>query len=110
MIMYEVQRSRFVEMLAIEGGPVTQLELRTMPHIITSAVEDLQKKGFSISFMGDAQVTKIKLWLRVMKYDEFIKRFYDSIPISVSGMCIAAEAKKTQEDLLKPLGCTDLDF
>eukprot|EP01050_Picozoa_sp_SAG11_P000959 SAG11_NODE_37_length_21777_cov_4.523711_9_plen_443_part_00 len=77
----EVQRSdvyvRFIEMLAINGGPVSQLERRTMPTIVSGAVADLRKIGISISMLGDSEETKIKLYLRTMEYDEFFARFDD---------------------------------
>ena len=69
---------KYIEMLAIHGGPVSQLEKRTMPNIIKDAVKDLQvKSGVSISLLGDPEQTKIKVFLRTMEYDEFFKRFED---------------------------------
>jgi hypothetical protein len=46
-LMSEAQRPgmRIIEMFAINGGPVSQLERRTMPAIIANAVDDLRAKG-----------------------------------------------------------------
>jgi len=107
-IMAEAQRGlRFIEMLAVKGGPVTQLEHRTMPMIIHGAVEDLRSKRVSISLLGDAEQTEIKLFLRVMEYDEFLARFYPDTALSASGMCLIAGAKKTEEDAAA-MGPTDV--
>jgi hypothetical protein len=100
-IQAEAQRGvKRIVMVAIKGGPVSQLEHRTMPYVITGAVKDLQKKGVSISLLDDKEETDIKLCLRIMEYDEFLSQFYDAVPLSVSGMCVVAAAKMTQEDLV----------
>ena len=35
----------------------------------------LKKKGMSISLLGDAEDTDIKVFLRTAEYDEFLSRF-----------------------------------
>ena len=86
---------RFIEMIAIRGGPVTQLEHRTMPFIIAGAIKDLRAKGVSISLLGDAEITEIKVFLRVMDYGDFIGRFYETAhDVSVGGICKLACANK----------------
>ena len=42
-----------IEIVVIKGGPVSQLELRTLPGVVTSAVADLKKKGVDIALAGD---------------------------------------------------------
>lgn len=82
---------KFIEMIAIRGGPVTQLEHRTMPYIIAGAIKDLRAKGVSISLLGDVEETDIKLFLRVLDYGDFLQRFYQTVlPLSEQGMCTAA--------------------
>ena len=99
-IVLEAQRgTKFIEMLAIRGGPVTQLEHRTMPYIVAGAVEDLRSKGVSISLLESGETTDLKLYLRMVEYDEFLRRFYDTVPLSASGMCLAAEAKISANEL-----------
>ena len=63
---------KLIVMVALRGGPVTQLEHRTMPYTVDGAVKDLQRKGVSISRLGDAEETEIKLCLRIMEYDELL--------------------------------------
>ena len=114
-IMYAAQLGmKIIVMVALRGGPVTQLEHRTMPFIIAGAIKDLRVKGMSISLLGDAEKTEIKLCLRIMEYDEFLSQFYDEsvITLSKSGMCIAAAAKKTQKELLTmaPADLVQLQF
>lgn len=70
-----------------------------MPMIVYGAVMDLKKKGLSISLLGDAEDTDIKVFLRTAEYDEFLSRFYEKVTLSASGMCLAAAAKQTQEDV-----------
>ena len=70
-----------------------------MPMIVYGAVEDLKKKGVSISLLGDAEETEIKVFLRTVEYDEFLSGFYEKVTLSACGMCLAAAAKKTQDDL-----------
>eukprot|EP01043_Picozoa_sp_COSAG02_P048619 COSAG02_NODE_4793_length_4973_cov_2.768158_3_plen_305_part_00 len=110
-ITAEAQRGlKFIEMVAIPGGPVTQLEHRTMPFIIAGAVRDLRKKGVSISLLGDEETTEIKLFLRIKEYGEFIGRFYEKLQLSVSGMCLVAAAKKTQDQLMgSPEAIAEID-
>jgi hypothetical protein len=72
-----------------------------MPMIIYGAVMDLRGKGMSISLLGDAEATDIKVFMRTVEYDEFLSRFYDEVPLSPRGMCLAAAAKRTQEDLIR---------
>eukprot|EP01045_Picozoa_sp_COSAG04_P021598 COSAG04_NODE_2341_length_4295_cov_5.618061_3_plen_810_part_00 len=114
-IQAEAQRGlKLIVMVALKGGPVTQLEHRTMPEILHGAVKDLKRKGFSISLLDDEIKTEIKLCLRIMEYDEFLSQFYDNptIPLSKSGMCIAAAAKKTQWELraMEPASLTQPQF
>eukprot|EP01045_Picozoa_sp_COSAG04_P004159 COSAG04_NODE_176_length_21411_cov_10.599240_26_plen_399_part_01 len=97
MSQAQLPDAAFIEMLAIPGGPVTQLEHQTMPFIIAGAIKDLRAKGVSISLLGDAEKTKIKLFLRIEGYGQFIARFYDGVPLSVTGMCIAAATKTAAE-------------
>ena len=75
-IQAEAQRTgiRFLEMVIIHGGPVSQLEKRTMPFIIAGAVRDLQKKGMDIGFVGED--TAITIFMRPMEYTEFFPRFH----------------------------------
>ena len=47
-------------------------------------MEDLRSKRVSISLLGDAEQTEIKLFLRVMEYDEFLARFYPDTALSAS--------------------------
>ena len=101
-VQAEAQRGvKFIEMVAVNGGPVSQLERRTMPMIISGAVRDLRSKGVSISLLGDAEETEIKLFLRTMDYEDFVGRFYGSLPLSPSAMCVAAAARMTPEDLAR---------
>ena len=72
-----------------------------MPMVVYGAVMDLKKKGVSISLLGDAAVTDIKVSLRCIEYDDFMSRFYEEVTLSARGMCLAAAAKRTQEDLLQ---------
>eukprot|EP01045_Picozoa_sp_COSAG04_P053272 COSAG04_NODE_23171_length_342_cov_1.901235_1_plen_92_part_10 len=81
-----------------EWSPPTYPRWIGMPMIIHGAVEDLRSKRVSISLLGDAEQTEIKLFLRVMEYDEFLARFYPDTALSASGMCLIAGAKKTEED------------
>lgn len=102
-IQGEAQRygARFIEMVALRGGPVTQLEHRTMPMIVYGAVEDLRRKGISISLVGHREDTKIKVCLRILEYDEFLQRFYAQLTLSPRGMCILAAAQITEDELLR---------
>ena len=50
-----------------------------MPMIVYGAVEDLKKKGVSISVLGDTEATDIKVFLRTVEYDEFLSRFYQNV-------------------------------
>ena len=106
-IMAEAQRDdiNLIELVAINGGPVSRLERNELPHLIEAAVEDLKDKSVDISLMGDARDTKIKLLLRVLDYEQFIARFYGALPqqllLSPSGLCAVAAHPLTQEDLLE---------
>ena len=71
-----------------------------MPMIISGAVRDLRAKGVSISLLGDVEETEIKLFLRTMDYEDFVGRFYGSLPLSPSGKCVAAAARMMAEDLV----------
>lgn len=109
VIIFEAQRPDIdlIEVVAIRGGPVSQLERKALPHIIAAAVKDLEGK-VDISLLGDAHDTKIKLLLRELDYQEFISRFYDYMPspLSPSGLCILATNELTQENVLE--GTEDL--
>ena len=72
-----------------------------MPMILYGAVMDLRGKGMSISLLGDAVDTDIKVLKRTVEYDESLTRFYDEVPLSARGMCLAAAAKRTQGDLIQ---------
>ena len=74
-IQAEAQRPgvRLLEVMLLHGGPVTQLEQRTMPRIIAGAVSDLRKKGMSIGFPG--QGAEITIFMRCVEYTEFFDRF-----------------------------------
>jgi hypothetical protein len=76
-IQAEAQRTgiRYLEMVVINGGPVSQLERRTMPFIIAGAVSDLQKKGKDIGFVGEGR--DITIFMRPMEYTEFFPRFHE---------------------------------
>ena len=58
-----------------------------MPMIVYGAVMDLKKKGVSISLLGDAEETEIKVFLRTVEYEEFLSRFYETVTLSARGMC-----------------------
>ena len=65
-----------------------------------------------INFLLSTEI--IPLCLRIMEYDDFLCQFYDNttIPLSKSGMCIAAAAKKTQWELraMEPASLTQPQF
>ena len=42
-----------IEIVIIKGGPVSQLELRTLPGVVASAVADLKQKGMDIALAGE---------------------------------------------------------
>ena len=48
-----------------------------LPTIIREAVTDLRGKGISISWLGESEKTKIKVYLRTIDYDEFVATFDD---------------------------------
>jgi hypothetical protein len=75
-LMSEAQRPgvQIIEMLAINGGHVSQLERRTMPAIIANAVTDLRAKGVSISVAGSEEETDIKVLLRSCDIADFYAR------------------------------------
>jgi hypothetical protein len=75
-LMSEAQRPgvQIIEMLAINGGHVSQLERRTMPAIIANAVTDLRAKGVSISVAGSEEETDIKVLLRACDIADFYAR------------------------------------
>jgi hypothetical protein len=75
-LMSEAQRPgvQIIEMLAINGGHVSQLERRTMPAIIANAVPDLRAKGVSISVAGSEEETDIKVLLRACDIADFYAR------------------------------------
>jgi hypothetical protein len=62
-----------IEVVAIEGGPVSQLEVRTLPFIISGAVADLVAKGMSVGSPGSGG--KITVFMRKMAYADFARRF-----------------------------------
>ena len=62
-----------IEVVAIEGGPVSQLEVRTLPFIISGAVADLVAKGMSVGSPGSSG--KITVFMRKMAYADFARRF-----------------------------------
>ena len=66
-----------IEMIALDGGPVTRLEQRTLPKMIADGAEDVRGKGTSISVAGAAERTDIKIFLRPMGYLDFFRRFDD---------------------------------
>ena len=49
-----------IEIVIIKGGPVSQLELRTLPGVVTSAVADLKKKGVDIALAGEFGAEEIQ--------------------------------------------------
>jgi hypothetical protein len=67
-----------ITMVALNGGPVSQLERRTMPRIIDGAVSDLQQKGVSIGLVGDAHPHDITVVLKVLDWSEFVLPFFAS--------------------------------
>jgi hypothetical protein len=75
-IMIEAQRkgTTVIELLTISGGPVSQLERRTMPSIISGAINDLRKKGLDISMAGSGEKTAITAFLRTIEYTDFLVR------------------------------------
>ena len=68
---------RVIEIVAIYGGPVTQLELRTLPKMICDGLADVKSKGVDISVAGSDEQTRIKLYLQPMSYTEYFRRFDD---------------------------------
>eukprot|EP01045_Picozoa_sp_COSAG04_P025673 COSAG04_NODE_3413_length_2834_cov_2.395978_1_plen_667_part_10 len=100
-IQAEAQRGvKYIEMLAIAGGPVSQLERRTMPTIICGAVKDLKMKGVRIILVGEEEDPEaIKVFLRTMEFDEFFGRFYRDLPLSSAAMCLLVGQKIRQEQL-----------
>eukprot|EP01050_Picozoa_sp_SAG11_P009709 SAG11_NODE_931_length_6499_cov_28.824219_1_plen_1551_part_00 len=74
-IQAEAQRPgvKVIEILLVHGGPVTQLEQRTAPRLVTGAVTDLKKKGMDIGFFG--QGCAITVVVRTVEYTEFFDRF-----------------------------------
>ena len=63
-------------------------------------MKDLKGKGISISLLGETERTEITVYFRTICYDEFLQqRFFGKIPLSPAGMCLAAAAKKTQEEV-----------
>lgn len=49
----ESVRGGTIEIVLINGGPVSQLESRTLPGIVSAAVTDLQAKGLKIALVGE---------------------------------------------------------
>ena len=49
----------FIEMVAIKGGPVTQLEHRAMPRIVAEAVKDLKGQGVDVVLPGECDDSEI---------------------------------------------------
>ena len=79
-------------MVVVNGGSVSQLEKRTMPHIITGAIADLQKKGMDIGLAG--QDRAISVFMRPMEYDEFFPRFHHvESADTISGGCLDLSKK-----------------
>eukprot|EP01047_Picozoa_sp_COSAG01_P060496 COSAG01_NODE_7422_length_3214_cov_3.664526_1_plen_835_part_10 len=83
-IQAEAQRPgiKYIEMVVIAGGPVSQLERRTMPCIVSGSVADLRHKGVNIVLAGspdfDADCQEqIVVFVRTMEYHEFFDRFTD---------------------------------
>lgn len=68
------KRRSYLQMLAVNGGQVSQLEQRTMPSIITSAVDDLRAKGLSISMLGSTEDTEAKVFLSTMDAADVFER------------------------------------
>jgi hypothetical protein len=105
-ISSEAQRPgvRYIEVLCIDGGPVSQLERRTAPAIIHGAITDLRGKGLSIGLLGEegdseqtARAPAIQVFLSTLDYGAFLRRFFPLAPITASGMCSAAQAGVSQK-------------
>ena len=63
-----------------------------MPHIITGAIADLQKKGMDIGLAG--QDRAISVFMRPMEYDEFFPRFHRVESAgTISGGCLNLSKK-----------------
>eukprot|EP01045_Picozoa_sp_COSAG04_P000800 COSAG04_NODE_22_length_37957_cov_250.276930_17_plen_1738_part_00 len=92
-IQAEAQRPgvKLVEIMLLHGGPVTQLEQRTMPHVVCNAVIDLRKKGISIGFPG--QGADITIFMRCVEYTEFFDRFLGELGVSMvaDSTCVALD-------------------
>ena len=71
------RRVEHIELLSIEGGPVSQIEKLHLPAIASQAVKDLQKKGVSISMIGDVKATRIKLYITPISVDAYFRRWMD---------------------------------
>ena len=68
--------SKNITMVALNGGPVSQLEKRTMPIIIGGGTKDLQSKGMSIGMLADEQQDhEIGVSLQVLDWSEFVLDF-----------------------------------
>ena len=83
-VEHEAQRSgvKIIEVLTIDGGPVSQLEVREMPGIVRSTIVDLQKKGVSIGLSSEYLAQKqegtgqeTSVFIQRTTFDEFLDRF-----------------------------------
>ena len=70
-------RVEHIELLSIEGGPVSRIEKLHLPAIATQAVKDLRKKGVSISMIGDEKATRLKLYITSISADAYFRRWMD---------------------------------
>jgi hypothetical protein len=70
--MHTVQ---YIECLSISGGPVSQLERRHLPSLVSEVVKDLQKKEASVSFLVDHQTTRVKVYITSISADDYYCRW-----------------------------------
>ena len=82
----EAQREgvKFLQVLTVNGGFVSQHERRTMPSIITMAVSDLRTKGISISMVGSQEDTTIKVFLRALDISDLFAQIEEVLPTAPS--------------------------
>jgi hypothetical protein len=101
----EAQREgvELIEMVALNGGPVSQLEQITLPSIITGAVNDLQGK-VSIGLAGDPKPQGIRVVLHTMDWETFATRFARKWELLTVLQSVPEPRKKWQDSILRASG------
>jgi hypothetical protein len=101
----EAQREgiELIEMIALNGGPVSQLEQITLPSIITGAVNDLQGK-VSIGLAGDPKPQGIRVVLHTMDWATFARRFARKWELLTVLQSVPEPRKKWQDSILRASG------